>query len=65
MGSFLEEYGKVVIVIIVVAALVALGAYFSKDGRNLTKNTYDAFGDVTLTTTNDAVVEIGESGKNN
>lgn len=43
MKAFLEEYGLVIVVIIVVAVLIGLAVYFSRTGRENITNTYDSF----------------------
>ena len=43
MAAFLEEYGKIIVVIIVIAALIGMAVIFKTMGMNTTTNTYDAF----------------------
>lgn len=43
MKAFLEEYGLVIVVIIVLAVLIALAVYVSNNGKQSVTNTYDTF----------------------
>ena len=43
MKAFLEEYGLVIVVIIVVAVLIGLAVYFSQSGKEKITNTYTNF----------------------
>lgn len=43
MKAFLEEYGLVIVVIIVVAVLIGLAVYFSQTGKTKITNTYENF----------------------
>ena len=43
MKAFLEEYGLVIVVIIVVAVLIGLAVYFSQSGKTKITNTYENF----------------------
>lgn len=45
MKAFLEEYGLVIVVIIVVAVLIGLAVYFSQSGREKITKTYNSFTD--------------------
>lgn len=43
MKAFLEEYGLVIVVIIVVAVLIGLAVYFASHGKDDITQTYGAF----------------------
>lgn len=43
MKAFLEEYGLVIVVVIVLAVLIALAIYVSEDGKQSVKDTYNTF----------------------
>ena len=43
MKAFLEEYGLVIVVIIVVAVLIGLAVYFSQSGKEKITKTYTTF----------------------
>lgn len=43
MSAFLEEYGKVIIVIIVIAALILLATVFKSIGSRAAGQSFDAF----------------------
>ena len=43
MKAFLEEYGLVIVVIIVLAVLIALEIYVSNNGKQSVTKTYDDF----------------------
>lgn len=45
MKAFLEEYGLVIVVIIVVAVLIGLAVYFSQSGKEKITKTYNSFTD--------------------
>lgn len=45
MKAFLEEYGLVIVVIIVIAVLISLAMTFSRDGRERITSTYTNFAD--------------------
>ena len=51
MSAFLEEYGKIIVVIIVVAALIALAILFKTNGSANATGSFDAF----MNTANTAV----------
>lgn len=53
MSAFLEEYGKIIVVIIVIAALIALAILFKTSGSRNATNSFDTFMD----TANQAVTE--------
>lgn len=53
MSAFLEEYGKIIVVIIVVAALIALAILFKTQGRSNATSSFDSF----MGTANKAVEE--------
>ena len=53
MSAFLEEYGKIIVVIIVVAALIALAILFKTSGSQNATSSFDAF----MNTANQAVEE--------
>ena len=43
MSAFLEEYGKIIVVIIVVAALIGLAILFKSNGTKNATNSFGAF----------------------
>lgn len=51
MKAFLEEYGLVIVIVLVVTMLIAVAAYVSKNGKKSLQDTYGAFADIA----NDAV----------
>ena len=53
MSAFLEEYGKIIVVIIVVAALIALAILFKTSGSQNATSSFDSF----MSTANQAVDE--------
>lgn len=62
MKAFLEEYGLVIVIVIVVAALIALASYLSSTGKDKMKNTFNTMtgiGDSALNQAEDAANGIG------
>lgn len=43
MSTFLEEYGKVIVVIIIVAALIGLALWFKKTGTENATSSFNSF----------------------
>lgn len=43
MKAFLEEYGLIIVAIIIVAALIALAIYFKTTASNKAKDNFDTF----------------------
>lgn len=46
MKAFLEEYGLVIVIVLVVTMLIAVAAYVSKEGKGSLTDTYDAFNSI-------------------
>ena len=42
MSAFLEEYGKIIVVIIVIAALIGLAVLFKNTGKSNAENSFGA-----------------------
>ncbi len=61
MGAFLEDYGKVVVVIIVVAALITLSIVYKQSGLNTTNESYSGFEGATLNSVDSAVQKVNQS----
>lgn len=62
MKAFLEEYGLVIVVIIVVAVLISLAVYFSGSGRDKITETYDSFTAGAQSLVDKAMSETGTNG---
>ncbi len=43
MSAFLEEYGKVIVVIVVIAALIVLATIFKRTGSENANQSFNAF----------------------
>lgn len=54
MGEFLNEYGKIIVVIIVIAGLIGLGMAFKTKGMNNANWSFDSFMKVANTAVNEA-----------
>ena len=59
MKAFLEEYGLVIVVIIVVAVLIGLAVYFSKSGQEKITKTYTTFTDGADSIVNQSMKDVG------
>ena len=62
MTAFLEEYGKVIVVIVVIGALVILASYFKNKGREAAQQNFDAYTGMATELTNDAIQEAKDNG---
>ena len=61
MKAFLEEYGLVIVVIIVVAVLIGLAVYFSQSGKTKITNTYKTFTDGADSIVTKSMDEVGKT----
>ncbi len=59
MSAFLEEYGKIIVVIIVVAALIGLAILFKVNGSSNATGSFDKFMDVSNNTMNNMMEYSG------
>lgn len=65
MKTFMEEYGLIVIAVIVVAALIVLAVNFSKTASTNANNAFDKFNDkanAALDSTNTGSTQTPNSG---
>lgn len=46
MKAFLEEYGLVIVIVLVVTMLIGVAAFVSAKGKKSLKNTYTAFDEI-------------------
>ena len=53
MSAFLEEYGKIIVVIIVIAALIGLAILFKSQGTDYTESGFGSF----MSIGNEAILE--------
>ena len=60
MSAFLEEYGKIIVVIIVIAALIGLAVLFKNTGKSNAENSFGAF----MNIGNAAVVQAQDDANN-
>ena len=51
MKAFLEEYGLVIVIVLVVTMLIGVASYVSKNGKESLKKNYNTFDEIA----NDAV----------
>lgn len=60
MKAFLEEYGLVIVVIIVVAVLIGLAVYFSQSGKEKITKTYTTFTDGADSIVTQSMEDVGK-----
>ena len=60
MSAFLEEYGKVIVVIIVIAALIGIAVLFKKTGTDNATKSFTGF----MTIAGDSVNEAQQAANN-
>ena len=63
MTAFLEEYGKVIVVIVVIGALVILASYFKNKGSDVAEQNFDAYTGMATEITNEAIDEAKTKGQ--
>ena len=59
MSAFLEEYGKIIVVIIVIAALIGLAILFKSTGTKNATNSFDSFMGIANNAVNNATTDGG------
>lgn len=65
MKAFLEEYGLVIVIVIVVAMLIGVAWVVSTKGKEKMEDTFDAFTGIGDQAVQDAVDAAGNNGSGN
>lgn len=65
MKAFLEEYGLIIVVVIVVAMLIGVAIYVSKAGKGKMEDTFDRFTQIGDDALKDAGISGSGSGNTN
>lgn len=65
MKAFLEEYGLIIVVVIVVAMLIGVAIYVSKAGKGKMEDTFDRFTQIGDDALKDAGIFGSGSGNTN
>lgn len=65
MKAFLEEYGLVIVIVIVVAMLIGVAWVVSTKGREKMENTFDSFTGIGDQAIKDATDAAGTNGSGN
>lgn len=65
MKAFLEEYGLVIVIVIVVAMLIGVAWLVSTEGKKKMKETFNSFTDIGDQAIKDAIDAAGANGSGN
>ncbi len=57
MSAFLEEYGKIIVVVIVIAALIGLATIFKNSGSSNAQGSFNSFMDIANNAVNNAMID--------
>ena len=65
MKAFLEEYGLVIVIVIVVAMLIGVASYVSREGKGKMEGTFDGLTKIGDQALKDGGVDAGSGGSGN